>query len=374
MTDASGAKARDTHLTLCLTHDCNLRCRYCYGGRKRAAHMSLDTGRKAVSLALARTGRRLHLVFFGGEPMLRMPTLVALTEHAREAASVAGVSVHPALTTNGTLLTEARAQWLCSRGFVLAVSCDGTREAHDANRRTRRGTSSHARTVAGIRTALAAAIPVRVVMVADPSNAALIAPSAAFLIELGVRDLVVNPNWAADWSRSRDAWTAAYEALGRLYVQSWRQGREVWISVIDTKIQSHIKDGTLASERCDLGRTNLVVAPGGNLYPCDRLVGEDAGGPLVLGTVHTGPAPDRVRAIAGQVCDLPADCLGCAIARRCRNRCACANLAMTGELGAPSDSLCFHEQLAVRVADEAAETLVAEGNAAFVRRHYRSGV
>jgi uncharacterized protein len=371
--DPSSARARDTHLTLCLTHDCNLRCTYCYGGRKRAAHMSMQTGRQAIALALARTSHRLHLVFFGGEPLLRFRTLVALTEHARSEADRSGVTVQPAVTTNGTLLTEARAQWLQRCGFLVAVSCDGVAEAHDAHRRDRRGASSHSRTVAGISTALAAGLPVRVIVVVDPLNVELLPASVSFLLGLGVQDLVLNPNWSADWSGRalRERWTRAYEGLGALYVQCWREGREVWISTIDTKIQSHIKDGILDGERCDLGRNNLVVAPGGALYPCDRLVGEDAGGPLVLGTVWTGPKTECVRAVAERVCDVPADCVGCAIARRCKNRCACANLAMTGELGKPSDTLCFHEQLAIRVADDAAETLVAEGNDAFVRRHYR---
>ncbi len=67
----------DVQLTLCLTHSCNLRCDYCYGGHKVARHMSLATGRAAIELALARTGERLHLIFFGGEPLTRWPTLTS---------------------------------------------------------------------------------------------------------------------------------------------------------------------------------------------------------------------------------------------------------------------------------------------------------
>lgn len=338
--------------------------------------MSMDTGRQAIALALPRTSKRLHLVFFGGEPMLRWRTLVALTHHAVDLAGESGIEVCPSVTTNGTLVTRARARWLAERAFVTAVSCDGNAAAHDANRVDAEGNGSHARTVAGIRTALDAGLRVRVILVLDPGNVALLPESVAALQDLGVRDFVINPNWSAAWEDGalRGAWERAYEQLGELYVEAWRKGAPLWVSSIDTKIASHIKGGYLDSERCDLGRRDLVVAPSGNLYPCDRMVGEDRDGRWVIGHVTTGADASKVGCVAGPARTLPAECLTCAIAKRCRNRCACANLAMTGALSEPSDTLCFHEQLSIRVADDAAERLFAEGNEAFIRRHYRSTV
>ena len=55
-----------THLTLSLTHACNLRCQYCYGGEKIAHHMPRERGEKAIRLACMRTSGRLSLIFFGG--------------------------------------------------------------------------------------------------------------------------------------------------------------------------------------------------------------------------------------------------------------------------------------------------------------------
>jgi uncharacterized protein len=142
------------------------------------------------------------------------------------------------------------------------------------------------------------------------------------------------------------------------------------MSFLDDRIAAHVKGGYTPAERCDLGRRNLVVAPSGRLYPCDRLVGEDRDERFVLGDVRTGPDPSRVAALVARTCRLPVECVGCAIAPRCRNRCACANLALTGRIDAPSETLCFHEQLAVRTADDAAKTLLAERNARFLRRHF----
>jgi sulfatase maturation enzyme AslB (radical SAM superfamily) len=60
------------HLVLMVTHQCNLRCDYCYTGRKSARSMSRRVGRVAIDRAnhsLA-PGGTLELGFFGGEPLL----------------------------------------------------------------------------------------------------------------------------------------------------------------------------------------------------------------------------------------------------------------------------------------------------------------
>lgn len=44
---------RPLQLTLCLTHDCTLRCRYCYAGRKYAHAMSRETAERGMDIGLA---------------------------------------------------------------------------------------------------------------------------------------------------------------------------------------------------------------------------------------------------------------------------------------------------------------------------------
>lgn len=362
----------DVHLTLFLTHDCNLRCDYCYGGAKSRRHMSLATARRALELALARTSARLHLVFFGGEPLLRWRTLTVVAEEALVRTRKAGIELRPTVTTNGTLLTAARIAWLREHGFVVAVSCDGVRAAHDAHRTGPGGRSSHARTAGGLRRALEAGVPVRTVLVLDPADVDLLPESLSWLHSLGAVDFVVNPNWHADWTPEalRERWSRAYTAAAALWVAAFREGRPFWLSFLDDKVSTHLKGGYTPAERCDLGRRNLVVAPSGRLYPCDRLVGEDRDERFVLGDVSSGPVPERVAELVRRTCALPPDCLECVVAPRCRNRCACANLALTGTVETPSETLCFHEQLAIRTADAAAAVLFGERNPAFLRRHY----
>ena len=57
-------------LTLCVDHDCNLRCSYCYNGGKFSRLMPAEVMRRSVDLALASPPGQLDVSFFGGEPLL----------------------------------------------------------------------------------------------------------------------------------------------------------------------------------------------------------------------------------------------------------------------------------------------------------------
>jgi hypothetical protein len=200
----------------------------------------------------------------------------------------------------------AKARWLAERDFVIAVSCDGTPGAHDTNRVDARGCGSHALTQKGLSIAIASGAKVRVVLVLHPANVAALPDSVRWLVEHGAEDLVVNPDWSASWDDTLlDSWASAYERVASMYIEAFRQGRPFWISTLDPKIATHIRGGYTDADRCDLGRRNLVVAPSGYLYPCDRLVADDTDHRHVLGHVDTGPDLPRVEGYASAVIDMP---------------------------------------------------------------------
>ena len=51
--------------------------------------------------------------------------------------------------------------------------------------------------------------------------------------------------------------------------------------------------------RCDVGSSQVSVAPSGKLYPCVRWVQEEQDTVPALGDVWTGFTPDRLAAIVG---------------------------------------------------------------------------
>ena len=100
------------------------------------------------------------------------------------------------------------------------------------------------------------------------------------------------------------------------------------------------------------------------------MVGEDRVGELAIGHVDQGLAESRIQVLrerAGAVAEV---CAGCALRPRCQYRCACRQLASSGQLGQLSSAFCDIEEAWVDAADAAAEQLVAEGCLAFQRFYY----
>ena len=354
------------HLSLVVTHACNLACRYCYMGEHHATHMSEALARRAVDDALDRAPE-VQLSFFGGEPLGAWDLCLAVASHARERAAALGRRLLLQVTTNGTLLTRARAATLAEYGFHVAVSLDGDRAAHERGRPTAAGGSSFDAVVGGIGLLREAAVPFDLVAVTTPDNVGELASSVAFLAALGPERIELAPAFEAPWSDAAlERWQAELEQVAAFYVARWRAGERVRIGALDGKLAAAVQGGRCAS--CGLGRWNAAVAPSGRVYPCDRLVGDDRPGRFVAGHLDHGLAPLSPLPLG------PADaaCAECPERARCGASCACANVAETGEPDRPGGVQCWYEQTVARLADEAGWALVAEGHAELLAAAYGS--
>ena len=72
-------------LVLSVTRACNMRCHYCYTGKKSPQTLSDVAARRAVDRAVASLapGGTLELGFFGGEPLLEPDLVRAVLDYAR---------------------------------------------------------------------------------------------------------------------------------------------------------------------------------------------------------------------------------------------------------------------------------------------------
>ena len=107
------------HLTLHLTDRCNLACRYCYA-RHGTADMSFATACAAIEKCA--TGPDCGIVFFGGEPLLEWQTLQEADAYADERCRASGLALQRTITTNMTLLTEDKIDWLVARHYRMGLS------------------------------------------------------------------------------------------------------------------------------------------------------------------------------------------------------------------------------------------------------------
>jgi uncharacterized protein len=149
--------SNSNQLTLILTEDCNLRCRYCvYSGtyKYRRVHSprrmppelathAIDWFIDLISPQLRRDPRKqVYLSFYGGEPLLNLPALRAALKHAQE--RYPGL-LSITMTTNGTHLTEEIVKMLVEHQVHIGLSLDGPQSEHDRERVDRSGRGTHAR-------------------------------------------------------------------------------------------------------------------------------------------------------------------------------------------------------------------------------------
>lgn len=130
-----------------LNLDCNLGCKYCYEGKRKGKHyMSADTADDFVNFLKAgvlKNKDAINLIFYGGEPLLSVDTIVRISKDIRSFVKSQGIAFGFTLTTNGTLLTPQIVKKLKPLGLRSAsITLDGPREVHDSFRPFKAGKGS----------------------------------------------------------------------------------------------------------------------------------------------------------------------------------------------------------------------------------------
>ena len=135
-------------LCLNVSHDCNLRCQYCFAGKGsfggERMNMSQEVAHKAVDFLLEASGPKtaVEIDFFGGEPLLNMDVVRSTVEYGRAQAAKLGKDISFTITTNGVLLTDEIINYLDREMYNVVLSLDGRREVNDEMRQTVNGRGS----------------------------------------------------------------------------------------------------------------------------------------------------------------------------------------------------------------------------------------
>lgn len=132
---------RDTPFSaiVVLNLDCNLACPYCYEDEFRGKqYMNAETAALLVETIRRDRidqGQPVRLTFYGGEPLLSLDLIRAISLPLQESAQKRGVAFSFSLVTNGTLLDRACAETLVPLGLSGAkITIDGPAGLHNRSR------------------------------------------------------------------------------------------------------------------------------------------------------------------------------------------------------------------------------------------------
>lgn len=125
-----------------ITNRCNQNCVYCQAkapGSTLDGIMDVETGKKAVELAMQSPSPNLTFEFQGGEPLLNFDLILEMIKHSKELNQRYKKNIEYTIVTNLIALTDDKLQALIDNNVSICTSLDGCEPVHNHNRKLRSG-------------------------------------------------------------------------------------------------------------------------------------------------------------------------------------------------------------------------------------------
>lgn len=162
-------------LTIATTLDCNNACVYCYETEKRPGFMSLQVQDAVFAFVQEKYKdapfSKLKISWFGGEPLLRLDVIEALSQRFIEFCNEHSVEYIAHVITNARLAKADTAKRLAACGVQSVMpSLDGIGARHDCRRCARSGEKTYETIMDNINVLAAEGILVNCSFLTDESN------------------------------------------------------------------------------------------------------------------------------------------------------------------------------------------------------------
>ncbi|MEG1442177.1 MAG: thioether cross-link-forming SCIFF peptide maturase, partial [Oscillospiraceae bacterium] len=286
---AINMKKKSPVKAMCLhvSHDCNLRCKYCFADEgtyhEERSLMSAEVGMAAMDYLIKNSGKRrnLEVDFFGGEPLMNFDVVKKIVEYAREQEKIHDKNFRFTITTNGLLLSDDKLEYINKNMSNIVLSIDGRKSVNDKVRYRADGTGSYDTIVPKFQ------------KVAESRNQDNYYVRGTFtkynldfskdvlhLADLGFKQTSVEPvvcSGVEDYALSKEDLPKIYneyELLVEEYLNRKKNGNgfNFFHFMID------LDQGPCVIKRlsgCGAGCEYLAISPNGDIYPCHQFVGTE---------------------------------------------------------------------------------------------------
>ena len=338
-------------LCLHVSHDCNLRCKYCFAstgdfGTGHRMTMDFDTAKRAIDWVVAKSGKRrnIEVDFFGGEPLMAMDTVKRTVEYARSLEEKYDKVFRFTITTNGILLDDETIDYINREMSNVVLSLDGRGEVNDRMRPTVNGKGSYEIIVPKFQKLVAGRgtkdYYVRGTFTRDNLD---FSKDVLHMGDLGFRHVSVEPcSGPAD-----DPFAIREEDLGRVEEEYEKLAK----LLMDRKdinffhFNVDLAQGPCVIKRlrgCGAGCEYVAITPDGDIYPCHQFVGKEE---FRMGSVYDGSFDMEISGQFAQqnVYTRPA-CRKCWARFYCSGGCSAANLLVNGDITRSNEVACAMER------------------------------
>ncbi len=329
-------------LCLHVSHDCNLRCKYCFAstgdfgtGRKI---MPVEIAKKAIDWVVKKSGKRhnIEVDFFGGEPLMALDTVKHTVDYARAHEAEWNKHFRFTMTTNGMLLNDENTKYFNEHMDNCVLSLDGRKEVNDKNRLMVNGKGSYDIIVPKFLKLIEQRdnnkdYYVRGTFTRDNLD---FAEDVISIADLGVDSISVEPVTADD----SDPYSIREEDLPIIFSEYERLAK-IMLTRKDFNFfhfNVDLTQGPCVIKRmrgCGAGCEYIAVTPDGEIYPCHQFVGKEE---YKMGSVLSDAFDMEISNIfAGMNIYTREECKSCWARFYCSGGCSAANLNANGDMKIP---------------------------------------
>ena len=280
-------KAPVKSMCINISHDCNLRCEYCFAAKgdfgQGRCLMPLETAKKAIDFIIANSGtrRNLEVDFFGGEPLMNFEVVKETVKYARSLEQQYNKHFRFTITTNGLLLDDEKIEYINREMNNVVLSLDGRKEVNDRMRVTPNGKGCYDIIVPKYQKLVAGRGDKDYYIRGTFTKYNLdFTNDVLHFVDLGFEQLSIEPvvsDPKLDYSIKYDDLPRVFEEYERLagtIVESRKKGKyyNFFHFMID------LNQGPCAIKRlrgCGCGNEYVAVTPQGDIYPCHQFVGHE---------------------------------------------------------------------------------------------------